>query len=143
MNTLIAHNLIAEQFPEYASLPIVDVEKQGHDNRTYRLGDHMLIRMPTAANYALKVPKEQELLQKLAKCLSVNIPAPIKMGKPSAYTEETSAVARKMSGELAEAILIGEHKRNQKSFSFYEKYGWHQVSIHEDVDEPYILYGKS
>jgi ribosomal protein S18 acetylase RimI-like enzyme len=32
---------------------------------------------------------------------------------------------------------------NPKSFSFYEKYGWHQVSIHEDVDEPYILYRKS
>ena len=80
----LARKLIAEQFPECASLPIVDVEKQGHDNRTYRLGDHMLIRMPTAANYALKVPKEHELLPKLAKCLSVNIPAPIKMGKPSA-----------------------------------------------------------
>ena len=58
INKLLAHNLIAEQFPEYADLPITDVEKQGHDNRTYRLGEHMLIRMPTAANYALKVPTE-------------------------------------------------------------------------------------
>ena len=33
----LAGKLIAEQFPEYASLTIVDVEKQGHDNRTYRL----------------------------------------------------------------------------------------------------------
>ena len=49
----LARKLIAEQFPEYASLTIVDVEKQGHDNRTYRLGEHMLIRMPTAADYAL------------------------------------------------------------------------------------------
>jgi ribosomal protein S18 acetylase RimI-like enzyme len=32
---------------------------------------------------------------------------------------------------------------NPKSFSFYEKYGWHQVSIHEDVNEPYILYVKN
>ncbi|MBL3284513.1 Phosphotransferase enzyme family protein [Rickettsiales endosymbiont of Paramecium tredecaurelia] len=110
----LAGKLIAEQFPEYASLTIVDVEKQGHDNRTYRLGEHMLIRMPTAADYALKVPKEQELLPQLAKRLSASIPAPIKMGKPSTYTKETSAVARKMSGELAEPILIGEHKRNPK-----------------------------
>jgi hypothetical protein len=29
----LARKLIAEQFPEYASLPITDVEKQGHDNR--------------------------------------------------------------------------------------------------------------
>jgi aminoglycoside phosphotransferase (APT) family kinase protein len=103
----IAHELIAEQFPEYADLPITDVEKQGHDNRTYRLGDHMLIRMPTAAHYALKVPKEQVLLPQLAKRLSISIPAPIKMCMPT-YIEETSAGARKISGELAEA-LIGEH----------------------------------
>ena len=32
---------------------------------------------------------------------------------------------------------------NPRSFSFYEKYGWHQISIHEDLEEPYILYGKS
>jgi aminoglycoside phosphotransferase (APT) family kinase protein len=70
----LARKLIAEQFPEYASLAITDVEKQGHDNRTYRLGDHMLIRMPTAEDYALKVPKEQELLPQLAKYLSVSIP---------------------------------------------------------------------
>ena len=83
INKLLAHNLISQQFPEYADLPITDVEKQGHDNRTYRLGEHMLIRMPTAANYALKVPKEYELLPGLAKRLSVNIPAPIKRGKTS------------------------------------------------------------
>lgn len=110
----LARKLIEEQFPDYSHLPITDIEKQGHDNRTYRLGDHMLIRMPTAKTYALKVPKEQELLPKLAKRLSVSIPAPIKMGKPSAYTKETSSVARRMSSELAEPILIGEHKRNQK-----------------------------
>jgi len=76
----LARKLIEEQFPEYSRLPITDVEKQGHDNRTYRLGEHMLIRMPTDADYALKVPKEQELLLKLAKRLSVSIPAPIKRG---------------------------------------------------------------
>ena len=49
----LARKLIAEQFPEYAHLSITSVEKQGHDNRTYRLGNDMLIRMPTAADYAL------------------------------------------------------------------------------------------
>ncbi|MES2215155.1 MAG: aminoglycoside phosphotransferase family protein [Pseudomonadota bacterium] len=79
----LAHKLIAEQSPEYAHLPVTEVEKQGHDNRTYRLGNDMLIRMPTAESYALKVPKEQDLLPKLASCLSISIPAPIKMGAPS------------------------------------------------------------
>lgn len=81
-NDLI-HRLIKEQFPEYSHLPIKPVEKQGHDNRSFRLGDEMLIRIPTDAQYALKVAKEQDLLPKLAPYLSVDIPAPIKMGFPS------------------------------------------------------------
>lgn len=44
---------------------------------------------------------------------------------------------------LARPMTLKAAIDNPKSFSFYEKYGWHQVSIHEDVDEPYILYGKS
>jgi aminoglycoside phosphotransferase (APT) family kinase protein len=79
----LARKIIAEQFPEYAHLPVVSVEKQGHDNRTYRLGDDMLIRMPTAKEYALKVSKEQELLPILAPYLNISIPVPIKMGVPS------------------------------------------------------------
>ena len=74
----LARKLIATQLPEYADLTVTKVEQQGHDNRTYRIGDDMLIRMPTAESYALKMSKEQELLPKLAKHLSVAIPAPIK-----------------------------------------------------------------
>lgn len=44
----LARALITSQFPEYSHLPITSVEKQGHDNRTYRLGYDMLIRIPTA-----------------------------------------------------------------------------------------------
>jgi aminoglycoside phosphotransferase (APT) family kinase protein len=110
----LARKLIAEQFPEYSHLPIIDVEKQGHDNRTYRLGPDMLIRMPTTEEYAPRVFMEQSILPKLAPHLSLSIPVPIKMGNPSAYTEETSAVARKMTGELAQPILIDEHKRSRK-----------------------------
>lgn len=32
---------------------------------------------------------------------------------------------------------------NPKAFTFYEKYGWYQASIHSDEDEPYILYRKN
>lgn len=79
----LAQKLILEQFPEFGSLLITSVERQGHDNRTFRLGDEMLIRMPTDEQYALKVAKEQDLLPKLERHLSVDIPAPIKMGHPS------------------------------------------------------------
>lgn len=112
----LAGKLIAEQFPEYASLPIKDVEKQGHDNRTYRLGDHMLIRMPTAADYALKVPKEQELLPQLAKRLSVSIPAPIKMGKPSANYPYPFSIYKWLPGKSINLLTLTDQDKEQLAF---------------------------
>lgn len=112
----IACKLIAEQFPEYADLPITDVEKQGHDNRTYRLGDHMLIRMPTAADYALKVPKEQELLPKLAKRLSINIPAPIQMGKPSADYPYPFSIYKWLPGKSINLLTLKAQDKEQLAF---------------------------
>lgn len=116
LNPDLARKLIAEQFPEYSSLPIVDVEKQGHDNRTYRLGDHMLIRMPTAADYALKVPKEQELLPQLAKRLSVNIPAPIKMGNPSADYPYPFSIYKWLSGKSINLLTLIDQEKEQLAF---------------------------
>ena len=54
----LAKKRIATQFLEYAGLKVTEIEQQGHDNRTYRIGSDMLIRMPTADSYALKVPAE-------------------------------------------------------------------------------------
>lgn len=112
----LARKLIEEQFPEYADLPITDVEKQGHDNRTYRLGEHILIRMPTDADYALKVPKEQELLPQLAKRLSVSIPAPIKMGKPSADYPYPFSIYKWLSGKSINLLTLTAHDKEQIAF---------------------------
>ena len=112
----LARKIIAEQFPEYADLPITDVEKQGHDNRTYRLGEHMLIRMPTAADYALKVPKEQELLPQLAKRLSASIPAPIKMGKPSADYPYPFSIYKWLPGKSINLLTLTDQEKEQLAF---------------------------
>lgn len=112
----LARKLIAEQFPAYASLPIVDVEKQGHDNRIYRLGEHMLIRMPTDADYALKVPKEQELLPELAKRLSVSIPAPIKMGKPSTDYPYPFSIYKWLPGKSINLLTLTAQDKEQLAF---------------------------
>ena len=112
----LARKLISQQFPAYASLPIVDVEKQGHDNRTYRIGEHILIRMPTAKEYALKVPQEQELLSQLAKPLSVSIPAPIKMGKPSADYPYPFSIYKWLPGKSINLLTLTAQDKEQLAF---------------------------
>jgi aminoglycoside phosphotransferase (APT) family kinase protein len=61
----LVEKLIKDQFPEFAHLNIQSVKIQGHDNRTFRLGSDMLVRIPTAENYALEVPRESNLLHRL------------------------------------------------------------------------------
>ena len=79
----LVSDLITQQFPEYRHLPIQAVEPGGNDNRTFRLGDTLSVRLPSAAGYATQVQKEQDWLPKLAPHISIQIPKPIAMGKPS------------------------------------------------------------
>lgn len=112
----LAHKLITEQFPEYSHLPITNIEKQGHDNCTYRLGNEMLIRLPIDESYALKVPIEQELLPQLAKCLSFSIPAPIKMGKASKYYPYPFSIYKWLSGKSVNLLTLTEQEKDRLAF---------------------------
>ena len=111
----LARKLIIAQFPEYAHLPVSDVEQQGHDNRTYRLGRDMLIRMPTDEPYALKVSQEQALLPQLARHLRVSIPAPIKMGMPSNDYPYPFSIYRWLEGKSVNLLHLNNAEMTQLS----------------------------
>lgn len=109
----LVRRLIAEQFPQYAGLPIVEVAQQGHDNRTYRLGDDMLIRMPSAAEYALKVPIEQTVLPQLADYLSIPIPVPIKMGEASEEYPYPFSIYKWLAGKSINRLILTTQETEQ------------------------------
>ncbi|WP_422771105.1 aminoglycoside phosphotransferase family protein [Plantactinospora sp. WMMC1484] len=73
--------LIARQFPHWAGLPVRPVGR-GWDNQTFRLGDRMSVRLPTAAEYALAVEKEHRWLPALAPRVPLRIPTPRAKGEP-------------------------------------------------------------
>jgi aminoglycoside phosphotransferase (APT) family kinase protein len=66
--------LIASQFPEWANLPIAPVEQQGWDNRTFRLGLNLSVRLPSAEGYTPQAQKEQQWLPVLAPHLPLLVP---------------------------------------------------------------------
>lgn len=105
--TLIAH-LIAEQFPHWAHLPIRPVDLSGWDNRTFRLGEEMLVRLPSAECYASKVKIEQKWLPLLAPHLSFPIPKPITMGKPSKDYPWHWSVYRWIEGKSANSLTLDD-----------------------------------
>src|SRR5438128_792891 len=108
INQDLARKLIAEQFSEFVHLPITSVEKQGHDNRTYRIGEAMLIRMPTDESYALKVPKEQKLLPQLAPHLTTQIPVPLKMGIASEIFPFPFSIYKWLDGRSANLLDLDD-----------------------------------
>jgi aminoglycoside phosphotransferase (APT) family kinase protein len=97
----LVRRLITTQFPEWKDLPIRPVTSSGWDNRTFHLGKHMLVRMPSAAIYALQVEKEQLWLLKLAPSLPLAIPVPLAMGEPADGYPWKWSIYRWLDGETA------------------------------------------
>lgn len=93
--------LLAKQFPQWADLPIKPVAVGGWDNRTFHLGEQMLVRMPSAEAYAMKVQKEQLWLPGLAPLLPLSIPTPLAMGEPGEGYPWRWSVYRWIEGETA------------------------------------------
>jgi aminoglycoside phosphotransferase (APT) family kinase protein len=82
LDAALARTLVDAQFPQWRSLPIRPVDADGWDNRTFRLGDELSIRLPSGPWYAEQVAKEQEWLPLLAPLLPVPIPEPVAQGEP-------------------------------------------------------------
>ncbi|MBB2923366.1 aminoglycoside phosphotransferase family protein [Cellulomonas cellasea] len=78
----VVRRLVARQLPQWADLPVRPVETGGWDNQTFRLGDRMTVRLPTAAEYARAVEKEHRWLPVLAPQLPLPIPVPLAKGEP-------------------------------------------------------------
>lgn len=83
IETTLVKYLIEQQFPQWAGLSIRPVSTSGWDNRTFHLGENMSVRLPSDAQYASQVAKEQYWLPKLQSHLPLMIPKPIAMGEPS------------------------------------------------------------
>jgi len=83
IDAALVERLVAEQFPEWAGLPVHEVDPQGWDNRTYRLGSELSVRLPSAAGYVAAVEKEQRVLPYLAPRLDVRVPEPVGLGTPT------------------------------------------------------------
>lgn len=110
-------DLIKEQFPQWAHLSIKPVEFGGHDNRTFRLGQEMSIRLPSATEYALKVQKEQTWLPILAPHLSFSIPQPLAMGHPTKHYPWNWSVYKWIEGASANLVLVDEPDLQQIAVS--------------------------
>src|SRR5919204_326852 len=76
----LVRRLLVSQFPQWADLPIESVEPRGTDNALYRLGGHMVVRLPRRERTVGTLAKELEWLPRLAPYLPLDVPVPLAVG---------------------------------------------------------------
>ncbi len=102
----VVRKMLDEQFPEWRDLSVRRVEQDGWDNNTFRLGNELKVRLPSAAGYVPQVEKEFNWLPKLAKHLPVAVPEPVALGKATADYPYPWSVYRWIEGETASAHSV-------------------------------------
>jgi aminoglycoside phosphotransferase (APT) family kinase protein len=111
IDAVLVARLVAEQFPQWAGLPIRPVTLGGWDNRTFHLGERMTVRLPSAGRYAVQVEKEQRWLPRLAPGLPLPIPVPLAMGEPGQGYPWPWSIYGWLDGETASAAAIDDRLR--------------------------------
>jgi aminoglycoside phosphotransferase (APT) family kinase protein len=100
--------LLSEQFPQWAGLAVRPVDVDGWDNTSFRLGDDLLVRLPSADGYASQVDKEQRWLPVLGPQLPVPIPEPIRRGRPGCGYLRPWSVLRWLPGVPLSGLHLDE-----------------------------------
>jgi aminoglycoside phosphotransferase (APT) family kinase protein len=92
--------LLEEQHPDLASIHLVDAG-EGWDNRTFRLGEDLAVRLPRRAAAAPLIAHEQRWLPILAFDLPLPVPEPIRIGRAGCGFPWSWSVTRWLPGETA------------------------------------------
>ena len=99
---LIDHDLVRallrEQHHDLASLAIVE-SGEGWDNKQYRLGDDLVVRLPRRALAAPLIEHEQRWLPVLAPRLPLPVPVPVRVGQPGCGFPWAWSISRWFPGD--------------------------------------------
>jgi aminoglycoside phosphotransferase (APT) family kinase protein len=108
IDDMLVRRMVAAQFPQWADLPVRSAAVGGWDNKTFHLGEHMIARLPSAADYSAQVEKEHRWLPKLAPLLPLPIPTPLAMGEPAGGYPWRWSIYRWIEGDTAAPERIAD-----------------------------------
>jgi aminoglycoside phosphotransferase (APT) family kinase protein len=106
IDAMLVHRMVSAQFPQWARLPVKSVAAGGWDNKSFHLGEDMIVRLPSAAAYAAQVEKEHRWLPRLAPFLPLQIPTPLAVGEPASGYPWKWSIYRWIKGEIAASEAV-------------------------------------
>jgi aminoglycoside phosphotransferase (APT) family kinase protein len=119
ITTDLVKHLISSQFPEWKDHKIRPVNFQGWDNRTFRLGETMSVRLPSNECYTSQTQKEQKWLPVLKDKLPFHIPELLAKGNPDKTFPYNWGIYRWIEGENAEMKLIDDVNKFAKDIAYF------------------------
>ena len=105
VDEFLVRSLLAAQAPHLAALPLHSPHN-GWDNRTWRLGDDLAVRLPRRMAAAQLLGHEQRWLGDTALRLPLAIPAPVVVGGPTAGYPWPWSVVPWFVGEVAARVAL-------------------------------------
>jgi len=106
IDVVLVGQLVADQFPQWASLELTPTPAIGWDNVMFRLGNDLAVRLPRRELAANLVRHEQRWLGRIAPLLPARIPVPKAHGRPGHGYPWHWSVCPWLPGEMAATASI-------------------------------------
>lgn len=100
LDEALVRALLREQHSDLAALPLIEVG-EGWDNKVFRLGTDLAVRLPRRQSTAGLIEHEQRWLPDLATVLPLPIPAPVRAGRPGVGFPWPWSIVRWFQGHTA------------------------------------------
>ncbi|MFI5806901.1 aminoglycoside phosphotransferase family protein [Streptomyces sp. NPDC051561] len=104
----LVRELLRDQFPQWAALPVAAAGAQSTANTMFRLGADLVVRLPRDAGAAEDIVKDRHWLPRFAPDLPVAIPSPLAMGEPSSSFPLPWGVYSWLEGVNPDVVSGGE-----------------------------------
>lgn len=94
----LVRGLLEVNLPAYSALPLERLRRTGSSNVLFRLGDHLLVRLPRQPGGGAGIAKEARWTPHLARSLPVTVPEVVSLGAPALGYPEQWSVVRRLPG---------------------------------------------
>jgi aminoglycoside phosphotransferase (APT) family kinase protein len=104
IDTGLVRALVNRAMPGYVDLPVRRLASSGSSNALFRLGEHLLIRLPRQPGGSATISKEAKWLPVLGASLPVGVPEVVGVFEPDCGYPERWSVVRWIDGEHPEVV---------------------------------------
>jgi aminoglycoside phosphotransferase (APT) family kinase protein len=111
IDVALVRRLLTQQFPHLAEKPITVVRSTGTVNALYRLDHDLYVRLARVATWAESIDREWTWLPRLAPYISLKIPQPFALGKPTNWFPYPWAIYHWIDGFSYQDDLISDERQ--------------------------------